>query len=136
MIRRAVLADTGPLYAGVDSTDQYHQRALRERARLEESRLETVVVAPVLIEAHALCLYRLGREMSGQLATYIMSSGSFALPQESDYRVALQTTERYDDQSITLVDAIVAVMSKRLRLPVWTYDHHFDVMQVEVWRGG
>ena len=36
-------------------------------------------------------------------------------------------------QSITLFDATVAVLAERLQMEVWTYDHHFDVMQASVW---
>jgi predicted nucleic acid-binding protein len=43
--------------------------------------------------------------------------------------------DRFPGRRITLTDAVLATMSPRLRLPVWTYDHHFDIMQVEVWRG-
>ncbi len=43
---------------------------------------------------------------------------------------------RYQDQDLSLFDAIAAVVSERLSLPVWTYDYHFEVMRVEVWRGG
>lgn len=46
----------------------------------------------------------------------------------------MQKTARFPDQRITLCDAVTAVLSKRLILPVWTYDYHFDVMQVPVWR--
>jgi predicted nucleic acid-binding protein len=40
----------------------------------------------------------------------------------------------FKDQPITLFDATVAVLAQRTGLPVWTYDHHFDVMRVPVWR--
>jgi hypothetical protein len=30
--------------------------------------------------------------------------------------------------------ALTAVLSEELDLPVWTYDHHFDVMASYVWR--
>ena len=43
---------------------------------------------------------------------------------------------RYRDQDLSLFDAIAAVVSERLSLPVWTYDHHFDVIRADVWRGG
>lgn len=34
-----------------------------------------------------------------------------------------------------MFDALVAVVSDRLSVPVWTCDHDFDVMGVSVWRG-
>jgi hypothetical protein len=33
------------------------------------------------------------------------------------------------------VDAVVATLAEQLDLPVWTFDHHFDVMACPVWRG-
>jgi predicted nucleic acid-binding protein len=38
------------------------------------------------------------------------------------------------DQGITLVDATVAALAVRMNVEVWTYDHHFDAMEVRVWR--
>jgi predicted nucleic acid-binding protein len=38
------------------------------------------------------------------------------------------------DQDISLVDATVATLGTRLKVEIWTYDHHFDVMRVPVWR--
>jgi predicted nucleic acid-binding protein len=42
--------------------------------------------------------------------------------------------EALPDQSITLVDATLAALATRMGLDVWTYDHHFDVMRVGIWR--
>jgi predicted nucleic acid-binding protein len=33
-----------------------------------------------------------------------------------------------------LVDAVIAEVADRLDAPVWTFDHHFDVMGANVWR--
>jgi hypothetical protein len=33
-----------------------------------------------------------------------------------------------------LFNATLAVLAARLGVAVWTYDHHFDIMRVEVWR--
>lgn len=41
---------------------------------------------------------------------------------------------KFTDQSITLVDATIAVLASRLGIEVWTYDHHFDVMRTTMWR--
>jgi len=40
----------------------------------------------------------------------------------------------YADRRLTLTDLVLATMSVRLVAPVWTYDHHFDLLQVAVWR--
>jgi len=50
--RRAVLADTGPLYAAVDTDDAYHKRAQQELQRLARDRYEILVTYPTLLEAY------------------------------------------------------------------------------------
>ncbi|HET9212282.1 MAG TPA: hypothetical protein VFR03_17895 [Thermoanaerobaculia bacterium] len=55
-------------------------------------------------------------------------------PVEEDYLEALHLLSFYPDQDITLCDGVLAVLSSQFELPVWTFDHHFDVMQVQVWR--
>jgi predicted nucleic acid-binding protein len=61
------------------------------------------------------------------------------LPDESypeDFREAAGLIREYRDQALGMFDAVTAVVSRRLSMPVWTYDHHFDVVRVEVWRDG
>ncbi len=56
-------------------------------------------------------------------------------PTAEDYRTARTVVARYPDQHLTLFDALVAAVGIRTALPVWTYDHHFDILRVPVWRG-
>lgn len=130
---RAVLADTGPLYAANDEGDAHHQRALRELKELAGDRREVLIPYPILLEAYSLLLFKLGRSgASGWLAE--VADASFVNPTPEDYGRGLATVRALADQSITLVDATLAALATRLALDVWTYDHHFDVMRVPVWR--
>jgi predicted nucleic acid-binding protein len=130
---RAVLADTGPLYAAVDPEDEHHARALQELRKLARDRREVVVLYSTLLEAYSLILFRLGRDVaSGWLME--MTSAALVNPTPEDYRQAGDRIRALTDQSITLFDAVAAVIATRLDLAVWTYDHHFDVMRVSVWR--
>lgn len=130
---RAVLADSGPLYAPNDQGDEHYQRANRDLKRLERDRLEILVAYPILLEAYSLLLFRLGRHAaSGWLVE--MTAARFVNPLPEDYNRAAITVQKLPDQRITMVDATLAALAQRLELEVWTYDHHFDVMRIPVWR--
>jgi predicted nucleic acid-binding protein len=130
---RAVLADTGPLYAAVDPDDARHKQALRELSRLDDAKHQVVLAYPTLLEAYTMVLYRLGKNVA---STWLGEIGETAMinPTPEDYRDAFARVRALGDQDITLFDATVAALAIRMGLEVWTYDHHFDVMRVPVWR--
>ncbi|MGA8490231.1 MAG: PIN domain-containing protein [Terriglobales bacterium] len=132
-MRPAVLADTGPLYAAADPDDAYHKRALRELRRLADGNNEVMVAYPTLLEAYTLVLFRLG-ETAALRWLEDMAGAALVNPSAEDYRHAVMSVQSLKDQSITMFDALVATLAVRLELAVWTYDHHFDVMRVAVWR--
>jgi len=39
----------------------------------------------------------------------------------------------YPDQKITLHDAALAIVSRDLAIPVWTFDHHLELMGAQIW---
>jgi len=132
-MRQAVLADAGPLYAAVDPGDTQHHQARRELQELALRHFDILISFPTLSEAYSLVLRKLGRKIAlGWLKE--MMDAALINPTPEDYRQATRKLEVFADQSITLFDATLAVLALRTRLPVWTYDHHFDVMRVPVWR--
>ena len=130
---RAVLADTGPLYAAVDPEDERHARALLELQKLNRDRQEIVILYSTLLEAYSLIMFRLGRDVA---SNWLLDMTQTALvnPTSEDYWQAAARIRALTDQSITLFDAVAAVVATRLKVDVWTYDHHFDVMRVGIWR--
>lgn len=130
---RAVLADTNALYAAVDEADERHQRASRDLQRLDGEKRVILVAYTTLLEAHALVLFSLGKTAAGAWLE-LMSDASLVNPEPEDYRQAIAKLRTLPDQKITLYDALLAVLTVRMGLQVWTYDHHFDLMRVPVWR--
>jgi uncharacterized protein len=131
---RGVIADTGPLYAAYDPSDRYHNQALSEVQRLGVENWVTIVPYPVLLETHSLILKRLGTLVGLRFIQEMLTGAELIHPTSADYRLAAVTLQHFADQSITLFDATSAALSQRLNLSVWTYDFHFDVMGIEVWR--
>jgi len=131
---RAVLADTGPLYAAADPDDAHHSRARRELNILARDRREVMLAYPTLSEAHTLVLYRLGKKIAARWLDEVSSGVSLINPVPQDYQEALRRLKAFADQPITLFDATVAVLGTRLGVEIWTYDHHFDLLGAAVWR--
>lgn len=132
-MRVGVLADAGPLYATNDRRDEHHRRALRELHQFSEERVEVLIPYPILLEVYSLLLFRLGRPAAVSWLDEV-SESLFVNPVPEDYSQGLITVRKFPDQRITLVDATVAAMASRMGVKVWTYDHHFDVMRVPIWR--
>ena len=133
-MKRSVLADTGPLYAAVDPDDAHHARAQRELRRLQRDQREVVLAYSTLLEAYTLVLHRLGNRAASDWLKEVLAGAALFNPTPEDYRQAAAKLSDLAGQPITLFDATVAVLAERLQMEVWTYDHHFDVMQASVWR--
>jgi len=131
---RAVLADTGPLYALVDPDDQYHRRAYAELRKLRKEQLPLMTSWSNVTEAYNLVLQELSIPKAQGWLRELTPRISLFNPSDEDYSEAARRLQRYSDQDISLVDAVLAVLSDQLQMPVWTFDHHFDVMRTRVWR--
>jgi predicted nucleic acid-binding protein len=130
----AVLADTGPLYALADPSDQYQDRAGAELRAMEERSVRVAVSYATLCEAHTLILRRLGGAYARQWLTELLDGAVLLNPEPADYAFAAAQLARFPDHPITLVDAVTAALSRRLEIPVWTFDRHFAAMRARVWR--
>ncbi len=131
---KALLADAGPLYALVDPDDGLHSRAYADWHRLSAEGFQLTVSWTTVLETHTLILRRLGQRGAHSWLEQAMENLGLLNPRREHYQEAAQRIELYPDQSITLFDGVLASLSSQLGIPVWTFDHHFDVMRVEVWR--
>lgn len=87
---------------------------------------------PILFETYSLLLRRVSPTVAHQWLHETTANGRVIVPANADYVEAGERVRSYQDQAITLFDALLAVMSDHLKVPVWTYDHHFDVMRISV----
>lgn len=131
---RAVLADTGPLYALAVSTDGLHGRAHEEARRLTREGIGVVGSYTTLFETHSLLLRRTTPTAAQRWQRQLASGSSLITPKAEDFEAVLRQVQRYSDQALSLFDGMVAVLSEQLGIPVWTFDADFDVMRADVWR--
>lgn len=131
---RGVLADTGPLYAAVDPADTYHASARETIAGFDRDGIELLVPYSTLAECCSLILRRFSLPVAHQWLRDVEDGMILVNPVASDFQLALDTVYRYQDQAVTVFDAATLAVSRRLHLPIWTYDHHFDVLRAEIWR--
>lgn len=134
MPTRTVLADTGPLLAMADPSDQYHERANEELVRLEAEQRELLFCFPILLETFSILQRHLSSPFARRWLGAVLEAGSVLNARDEDYRSAHELISRYDDQVVSLFDATLAALSDRLEVPVWTFDSDFDVLKVSVWR--
>ncbi len=130
---QAVLADTGPLYALSDPSDQYHARAREQMTRLGAEGYLVAVTYPTISETYTLVLSRLGAQYAHGWIEQLLDGVVAINPEPGDYQKAILLVLRYPDQLITLFDALIAVLAEKMGRPVWSYDHHFDLMRAVRW---
>ena len=92
------------------------------------------VAWPVVTECHTLILHRMGIQGAQVWLEELVAAAGLLNPIREDYLEACLRIRSYPDQDISLTDAVVAALSEQTGFPVWTFDHHFDVMGASVWR--
>jgi predicted nucleic acid-binding protein len=135
-VRKAVLADTSPLYSALDPSDDDHDRAREDMERLNAEGIGIMVAYTTLCECYSVILYKLGIGAAHGWLREVRDHASLINLTSADFEEAADLVATYQDQALSMFDGVTASLSRRLGLPVWTYDHHFDVVRVEVWRHG
>jgi predicted nucleic acid-binding protein len=121
----ALICDTGPLYAAIDSADVDHATCAR---LLAESVEDLVVPAPVVVELDWLVGTRLGTAPFGEFLADVEDGGITVVDLvRSDYARVRELLGRYADLKLGFVDAaVVAVVERMGERKLATLDHrHF-----------
>ena len=87
-----------------------------------------------VLESYSLVQRRVGLSTAQRWLVFAEAELILLNPADDDYSLAFERVRCYQDQDISLFDAVLSVLAKRFAMPVWTFDHHFDVMQVPVWQ--
>ena len=87
---RLVPADTGPLYAALDPTDDNHGRAQRDIERINEESRGVAVAYPTLCEGYSLALRKLGVERARGWLEEVRSYAALLNPTVEGYRTAIE----------------------------------------------
>ncbi len=124
-----MVVDTGVVYALLDRSDAWHERA---RGAWERHGEALVVPAPVVVEVCQLLAYRLGAKAEhGFLAA--AARGEFLVEslESEDYLRAAELVDLYADLPLGFVDAAVVAVAERLEVDrVLTTDRrHFSVIR-------
>ena len=82
--------------------------------------MSVTVAYPILCEAYTPVLYRLGGVYARQWWAEVLAHATPVNAEHADLVLGATHLERFDDDPITLVDAVLAAMSARLHMPVWT----------------
>ena len=125
----ALICDTGPLYAALDSRETDHQACAQ---LLADAREPVVIPAPVLVEVDYLAAQRLGQGPFAELVRDV-EEGAIRIVDlaGSDYTRVRELMEQYVDLRLGFVDAAVVAVVERLgERKLATLDHrHFATVR-------
>jgi predicted nucleic acid-binding protein len=130
----AVLADTGPLYAAVDPDDLCHRRSQADLQRLAGEATGVIVVGSTVLECYTLIVQRLGPIVAHRWLSEVETGATVVQPSLDDLTAAAELLRRFTEPQLTMFDTVLTVVSLRLELPIWTFDHRFEAMHAPIWR--
>lgn len=133
---RAVLFDTSALEAVADPRDKYHEKAEQCLLQLKVSGYPFYITTLTIAETHRRLLYK--RHLGNLPALFFLEgvydgSMNIVRPIKKDELQAIEYIKQFQDQSITLTDAINMAVMNRLGLrQVFSFDWHFTLLGFQI----
>jgi predicted nucleic acid-binding protein len=127
---KRLLMDTNALYALVSARDSNHNQAGRFFTRWVNDNGRAIILDTVFGETMTLIKTRLGAPMAVEVGRKLRQPALYewlALSSEDETNT-WETFQRYADKEWSYVDCGLFVTARRLGLPIFSFDHHFDQM--------
>jgi len=125
---RAVLLDSGALFALMSEGDQYHELAQTFFEILISERIPLYTTNAVILETYRLILHKLGIQKALDFLEQWLSDPTLMTIERmsvEDEENAREVVRKYSDQDISLTDAVnFAVMSRKGILKMFGFDNH------------
>ncbi|MDK2925270.1 MAG: uncharacterized protein PWQ41_1044 [Bacillota bacterium] len=116
--------DTSAIYALIDRSDDYHERAKNLFKKLSEQDVDLIITNFIVAETHALILSRLGHELARRWIKNLV--WKIERVTEQDEKRAREILIAYEDKSFSYTDATTFAVMERLKLNVaLAFDNHF-----------
>lgn len=119
-----IIVDTSAIYALIDRSDDYHERAKNLFKKLSEQDVDLIITNFIVAETHALILSRIGHELARRWIKNLV--WKIERVTEQDEKRAREILIAYEDKSFSYTDATTFAVMERLKLSVaLAFDHHF-----------
>lgn len=138
LFEKAVLIDSGALYAVADSRDQNHISAKGLLVHAQQQSFPVFVTNAVVIETYRLILHKLGRSNAHKFLNSILNdiqSGVVKLERmtEADEDAGQKMVFKYNDQDFTLTDSVNFCVMLRMGIyKIFGFDSHCLVIGLEL----
>ncbi|MEW5953109.1 MAG: PIN domain-containing protein [Bacillota bacterium] len=119
-----VIADTSAIYALIDRSDEFHQKATQIVKELSLKRVDLILTNFVLAETHALILSRLGHELAREWIKNLIWTIEHV--KREDEKRAREIIINFQDKTFSYTDASTFAVMERLKIDsAFSFDNHF-----------
>lgn len=119
-----VIVDTSAIYALIDRSDEFHQKAKQIVKELSLKRVDLILTNFVLAETHALILSRLGHELAREWIKNLIWTIEHV--NRDDEKRAREIIINFQDKTFSYIDASTFAVMERLKIDsAFSFDNHF-----------